>query len=317
MSDADAAAPAAGLDLLIRSSVGPAANKLAALEPTLRRINNHFARYLRAALLQHLRRAVSVTLADIALLPRQELIDGLAAPTHLTMFNMKPLRGTLMMMVDAPLVVTVVETRFGGNGRFPIDTAGREFTAFELKAMRRIVAMMLEQLAVAWEVNGRFEIETLRHETNPQFAGFAAPDALIVASRFDVTVEHGRGTMAVYIPYAGLEPMQEQLNSGIVAEPGNHDRQWSETLAANVEQATITLSAELGTIEVSVGDLVALRPGNVFELRRPETVVVEAGGVPLFRGRWGRHGRKIGVLVEERLMPDATHSAAVMEGTDG
>jgi flagellar motor switch protein FliM len=37
---------------------------------------------------------------------------------------------------------------------------------------------------------------------------------------------------------------------------------------------------------------------------RPDTVVVEASGVPLFRGKWGRHGRKIAVRIEERLDKD-------------
>jgi len=81
----------------------------------------------------------------------------------------------------------------------------------------------------------------------------------------------------------------------------DHDLRWSETLRAGVAQAAITLNVELGKIEISVGDLFALKPGNVFEMDRPETLIVEASGVPLFRGRWGRHGRKIGVLIEDRL----------------
>ena len=49
----------------------------------------------------------------------------------------------IALMIDAPLVVSLVETRFGGNGRFPLNTQ-RDFTAFELKSMRRIVDMTLE-----------------------------------------------------------------------------------------------------------------------------------------------------------------------------
>src|SRR6185437_13842281 len=108
-----------------------------ALEPTFQRINDRFARFLRAALLQHLRRAVTIVPAGIELVEHRELMERLPAPIHLTLFNMKPLRGTLVLMVEAPLVVAIVESRFGGNGRFPINTAHRDFTAFELKSMRR------------------------------------------------------------------------------------------------------------------------------------------------------------------------------------
>jgi flagellar motor switch protein FliM len=283
---------------------------MSTLEPTLQRINDRFARFLRAALLQHLRRGVTITPTGIELVEHRELMEGLPTPIYLTLFNMKPLRGTLVLMIEAPLVVTIVESRFGGNGRFPINLTNREFTPFELKSMRRVVETSLEQLTTAWEPVGRFEVEATRHETNPQFAGFATADDLIIVSMFDITVDHGRGRLGVYMPYAGVEPLQEQLMSGIVADVVDHDRRWSAALQGNVSRAPITLNVELGRIEISVGDLVALRPGNTFEMSRPQTLVVEASGVPLFRGRWGRHGDKIGILVEERLSPPAEDPAA-------
>jgi len=215
----------------------------------------------------------------------------------------------LVLMIDAPLVVSLVESRFGGSGRFPINTANRDFTAFEQKSMRRVVETTLEQFIIAWEPLGRFEIGPLRHETNPQFAGFAHADEQILASTFEVQVDQGRGKIGTYIPYAAIEPLQDQLMAGLVADVGDSDLRWAETLNASVQQASITLNVELGRIDISVGELVGLQPGNVFEMDRPESLVVEANGVPLFRGRWGRHGRKIGVLVEERLVPVAEEQA--------
>jgi flagellar motor switch protein FliM len=271
------------------------------LEPTLQRINARFVRYLRAALLQHLRRGVTVTPTGIDLVEHRELMERLGGPTHLTLFTMQPLRGTVVLMVDAPLVVSLVETRFGGSGRFPISVANRDFTAFELKSMRRVVDTTLEQYLAAWEALGRFEIGALRHETNPNFASFAPADDLILTSTFDVEIDQGKGKIAIFIPYASIEPLEDQLTAGLVADVGDNNTHWSEALCQGVQQASITLNVELGKIDISFGDLVALRPGNVFEMDRPESLVVEANGVPLFRGRWGRHGRKIGVLVEERL----------------
>lgn len=285
------------------SEAGPARNRLSNLEPTLQRINDRFARSLRAALLQHLRRGVTITGTGVKLVEHRELMEKLSSPTHLTLFTMRPLRGVLVLMIDTPLVVSLVESRFGGSGRFPINVANRDFTAFELKSMRRVVETTLEQFIIAWEPLGRFEIGPLRHETNPQFAGFAHAEEQVFSSTFEVQVDQGKGRIATYIPYAAIEPLQDQLMAGLVADVGDSDLRWVETLKSNVQQASITLNVELGKIDISVGDLVGLRPGNVFEMDRPESLVVEANGVPLFRGRWGRHGRKIGVLVEERLAP--------------
>jgi len=320
MSDAEHIAPLRRYDFF--SEHTPAArNRMPELEATLGRINDRFSRNLRAALLQHLRRGVGVLPAAVELIRHRDLIERLGARSHMTLVNMKPLRGTIALVVDAQLVVAIVETRFGGNGRFPID-ANRDFTPFELKSMRRVVETTLEQFALAWEPFGRFEPEIARHETNPQFAGFATGDDLIIVSTFEVTVDHGRGRILVCVPYASVEPMHDQLMSGIVEGVAEQDMHWSDALRHGVEHAAITLNVELGTIELSIADLVALRPGNVFEMDRPETLVVESGGVPLFRGRWGRYGRRIGVRIDERLTPMADVPGAMRQGgaseeTDG
>lgn len=312
MSDAADQGPVvAGFSLLARS--GSTRNLASALEPMLQRINDRFARDLRAVLLQHLRRGVTITPVPLELVEHRELMERLPTPTHMTLFNMKPLRGTLGLMAEASLVVAIVESRFGGNGRFPINTANRDFTPFELKSMRRVIDMTLEQFVAAWEPVGQFELDAMRHETNPQFAGFAAAEDRILVSGFDIEVDHGRGRLAVFIPFAGVEPLQEQMTSGTVSDVVEQDLRWSERLKAGVAQAGITLNAELGKIEISIGELMALRPGNIFEMDKPDTIVVEAGGVPLFRGRWGRHGSKIGVLVEERLAVDE-HGVPVAGG---
>jgi len=287
-------------DLL--SGGGPARARLANLEPTLQRINDRFVRYLRSALLQHLRRAVTITTNGVKMIEHRALMETLHSPTYLTLFTMRPLRGTVVLMFDVPLVISLVESRFGGSGRFPI-IVDRDFTAFELKSMRRVVDTALEQLIVAWEPLGHFEIGPLRHETNPQFAGFAHADDPIMASTFEVTVDQGKGMIATYIPYAAVEPLQDQLAAGLAADTGGSEGHWSETLLCGVQQAPITLNVELGKINISVGDLVSLGPGAVFEINQQESLVVEANGVPLFRGRWGQHGRKLGILVEERLTP--------------
>src|SRR5665213_2716111 len=156
-------------DLL--SEQTPAAAQMPALGPTLDRINHRFARNLRAALLQHLRRGVDVF---------PGLMERVATPTYLTLVNMKPLRGTMLVLFDSQLVVTIVESRFGGSGRFPVPHTNREFTPFELKSMRRVIEMTLEQYATAWQPIGNFEADIVRQETNPQFAGFATADDLIL-----------------------------------------------------------------------------------------------------------------------------------------
>jgi flagellar motor switch protein FliM len=287
-------------DLLTEQA--PAATQMPVIGPSIDRINHRFARNLRASLLQHLRRGVDVFPMPIEVVKHKELMERLATPTYLTLINMKPLRGTLLMLFDAQLVVTIVESRFGGSGRFPVPLANREFTPFELKSMRRVIEMTLEQYATAWQPVGTFEPDIVRQETNPQFAGFATTEDLVLVCAFDVQIDFGKGRLMACIPFTSIEAINEELTSGIVEGSIEYDARWSDGLNSGLQNASITLNVELGNIEITVADLVALQPGTVFEMGRPETLTVESHGIPLFRGRWGRVGRKVGVRIEERLV---------------
>jgi flagellar motor switch protein FliM len=291
--------------------------------PTIEMINERFSQHLRTALLQHLRPGVEVTPPiAIQLIKHGELMERLGVPSSLTLVNFNPLRGTLLVVVDAQLISWIVESRFGGNGRFPITTNHREFSRFEQKATSRVVQTVLDKFALAWRPIARFQPQIIRHETNPQFAGIANSGETIIVSAFDVRVGQGGGKLIICIPYVMLEPMHDELVADVVQATVFHDLHWHESLTTGVGRATVMLNVKLAELDVTVRDLVGLRPGTVFHLNRPESVTVEVNGVPLFRGRWGKHGRKLGVKIDERLPASAdaltaTRSEERKVGGDG
>ena len=141
----------------------------------------------------------------------------------------------------------------------------------------------------------------MRQETNPQFAGIANEAEPLIVSTFEVRVGSGGGKLTIAIPYVLLEPLHERLMAGISAKPVDHDQRWYEQLRIGVGRALMPLNVELADIEITVRDLINLKPGSVFEMERPEVVTIEAEGQPLFRGRWGKYGRRIAVRIEDRL----------------
>lgn len=279
--------------------------------PTLETINERFSQLLRSALLQELQPGTAVTPPHvIQLIKHGELIERLAMPSHLALVRMKALRGTILFVADAELVGWIVDSRFGGNGRFPIPPSNREFTPFEQKSMRRMTGIIVEQFALSWKPIVALEPESQRYESNPQLAGIASAAEPIIVSVFDIKIGGGGGKLTIGIPYVLLEPLHERLMSGIVDRPLDQDQRWHEALRLGIEQAKMTLNVELATIETTVRELLSLRPGSVFEIERPDGVTVEANGLPLFVGRWGRNGRKIAVRIEERLLPAGEASTA-------
>lgn len=271
--------------------------------PTLEVINDRFARSLRVALFHHVRKSVEIDAAKTEIIKHFELIERLPQPSYMVLVGSRSLRGTMLLVADAALVISIVESRFGGNGRFPVTKWERDFTTVEIKVMTRVVEIILEQMTGAWQRVVDIQPEILRYEFNPQFAGVTTAGELVVTTTFTVRVDNGEGKLTICIPSAMLRPILDQLMSGVASETGEPDGRWFEQLKTGIEEVVMPLRVELAEIEMSVQDLLELRPGDVFEIERPQSVVIEAEGVPLFRGRWGRYGRKSAVRIDQPITP--------------
>jgi flagellar motor switch protein FliM len=279
--------------------------------PTLEMIHERFCQYLRSALIQHLRSGIDVTPPiAIQLIKHAELLERFTAPSYLTLVNLRPLHGMALVIVDPQLISWIVESRFGGDGRFRAASTNREFSSFEQRSTKRVVHAVIEKYALAWRPIASFDPQIVRQETNPQFACIANPGESIIVSPFDVRIGQGGGKLFICLPYVMLEPLHDELMAGVVQEAFGNDLHWQEALTTGVARATLMVKVQLAEIEVTVRDLLALRPGAVLGLHRPESVTVKANGVPLFRGRWGKHGRKIGVKIDECFPAGAAATAA-------
>jgi flagellar motor switch protein FliM len=285
-------------DMLVQDQAAPSRM------PTLEVVNDRFSRALRVALFHHLRKGVQIDSGSVALVKHFELIERLASPSYMVLVGVRPLRGTMLVVIDAPLVVATVESRFGGNGRFPVTKTQRDFTTVEHKVMLRVMEIVLEQFASAWQRVAELKPEILRHEFNPQFAGVTAAGEQVIVTTFQIKIDSGEGALTIAIPIAMLGPIHEQLMSTVDSDNAEPDGHWFEQIKAGVEQVVMPLRVELAEIEMSVHDLLELSPGDVFEIERPQSVVVEAEGVPLFRGRWGRYGPKSAVRIDGPISPE-------------
>jgi flagellar motor switch protein FliM len=285
--------------------------------PALEAINERFAQFCRAALLQHLQPPLEIEPQfAIEVVKHAEFLDRLPVPSHLTLVTLRPLSGTILIAAEADLVGIIVESRFGGSGRLPIAAVpNREFAPIELHAMSRVVVRLLDQLAAAWRPVALIMPEIMRCETKPAFAAIAASTDLVIVNNFEVKVANGSGKLTIAIPYQLLHPLHDRLMAGNAERTIARDDAWSEDLRVGVGAAAMPLNVELAAIEMTVRDFLSLRPGSVFEIARPDSVTVQAHGMPLFRGRWGRYGHKIAVRVEARL-PAAPERGPVVNGSE-
>ena len=255
--------------------------------PTLEMINERFARSFRVSLFDMLRRSAQIEVGNVRMLKFNEYIRNLYVPTNLNLVKVKPFRGVALVVLDSKFVFSVVDNYFGGDGRFHAKIEGREFTPTEMRVIRRVLSFIFEDMQNAWSPVSQLEFEYVNSEVNPQFANIATPTEVVVISTFQVELENGGGELHVTMPYTMLEPLRELLSAGIQSDRSDVDERWTSALQEEMKNAEIPLQSYLTKTQITLREVLKLKPGDIIPIEIPDLQVLRAQGVPVFLGNFG------------------------------
>tara|TARA_R110002074_G_scaffold228259_2_gene400016 strand:- start:223315 stop:224322 length:1008 start_codon:yes stop_codon:yes gene_type:complete len=269
--------------------------------PTLEMVNERFARYFRISLFNMLRRSTEMSISGIQMLKFSEYVHSLFVPTNLNIVKIKPLRGSALFVMDPSLVFTIVDTYFGGSGRFHNKVEGREFTATEMRVVRIVLDLIFVDLVKAWEPVLKLNFEYVNSEVNPQFANIVSPTEIMIVSTIHLELEGGGGDIQFSLPYTMLEPIRELLDAGIQSDRGDTDERWKSTLRKDIKTTEVDLVSTLSKQEMTLGDILTFKVGDVLPIDAPEKVIIESGEMPLFRGKLGVSNGFFAVQLQEKM----------------
>lgn len=255
--------------------------------PTLEILNERFARNLRVALFNFMRRNAEISVGPVRVQKYGDFIRNLVVPTNLNLIHMKPLRGTGLFIFDPDFVFLVVDNLFGSDGRYHVRVEGRDFTPTEQRIIQRLLEVVFEEYQKAWKPVFECEFSYVRSEMNTQFANIATPTEVVVSYTFKIELGAGGGDFHVCLPYSMIEPIRDMLYSSMQADRMEADTRWLKLLRRQVQQAEVDLVAHLGNAKVTLGDIVNLKAGDVISLEIPEAVVAEVDGVPVLECKYG------------------------------
>ncbi|TCT23263.1 flagellar motor switch protein FliM [Thermomonas haemolytica] len=265
--------------------------------PTLEMVNERFARTWRIGLFNLLRRSADLSVRGIDMVRFGEYMHSLHVPTNLNLVKMKPLRGTAIVMFEPRLVFTVVDSFFGGNGKYHTRIEGREFTPTEMRVIQLLLKQTFADFTEAWAPVMQVEFEYLNSEVNPHFANIISPREYIVVCRFHVDLEGGGGELHLALPWAMLEPIREQLDAGVQSDRVEKDESWTRALRAQLQDAEVELSSVLAERQISLRELSRLKVGDVIPLDIRQEVPLQVEHLPLFSGEFGVHNGRNAVKI--------------------
>jgi flagellar motor switch protein FliM len=138
--------------------------------------------------------------------------------------------------------------------------------------------------------------------TYEQAADVCAVEEPTLVLSVDVKMERGKSGLQLLIPYNAISALLARLHHGTTQDPEAH-----AALNQTLSDVGLELRAQVGGLEMSVDDVLALAPGDVLSLNAPAAkgVTLYADGVPLQAARPGRNGGRRAVQLDSRLRADA------------
>jgi flagellar motor switch protein FliM len=207
-----------------------------------------------------------------------------------------PDRPPLVLAVEQPLVLEAVDRLLGSDGR--ADVVDRALTDVDRLIARRFFTTLTYCLGQAWKELCGEELELQRTMSYEQVSDVAAIEEPTLVLTIEAKLDAVSTVLALLVPFNAIGALLTRMRSAPAPDPGT-----GEALAANLCDIGIELRAEVGSIELTTDEVLALKPGDVLELETPAAggVLLYADTTPVAPARPGRNGRRRAAQVDSTL----------------
>ena len=269
--------------------------------PTMEIVNERFTRNLRVGLFNFIRRSPEISVGPVTVQRYSAFLRELAVPTNFNIVAIRPLRGSGLIVCEPALVFGVIDTLYGGIGKFQTRIEGRDFSATEQRVINRLVDVITSEYKKAWKGIYPLELEYQRSEMQPQFANIATPSEIVISTSFQLEIGDITGAIHFCFPYSTLEPIRDVLYSSTQGDSIEVDRRWVNVLTREIQAAEVVLVAELARADATIEQLLAMKKGDFIELDREPRIQATVDGVPIFECQYGTHNAKYAIRIDKAL----------------
>ena len=204
-----------------------------------------------------------------------------------------------LFCLDIPLAFGIVERLLGGRGQALEQS--RPLTDIEQAVISGPLEALLARVAGAWRAIAPLELTPDALEMSPKAAQILGGREVVLQVIFAVGGDACVGDLSFCLPLALVEQLlpRDDPDLGAALEGRTAEPVALDAMRRAVGAAPVRVAAELARTEVSVLELLSLRPGHVIRLDKavgdPLDVTVER--TPHLAGRPGLVGHKLGIQI--------------------
>ena len=261
--------------------------------PVLDRLNERWVTEFQRKLTELIRQPVEVSLQQVQLAPYGDWLAAQPMPTSLNLCTVKPWPRSALVAVEGKLLFALVEKYYGGGAAKPAakpaaPVARETLTPSEQRLNKIIVDLLTDQFRRAFAPVATLEFQHAQTEINPNYVNMATPSETMVVTRVEITLGQVGGGVTLVLPLSSFEPVRDKLAEGLKTVSPESRQRWHKSLRAQLENAQLELTSVFIETEITLRELLQMKPGDVLPIEMPKTALLRAGPRPLLRGKFGR-----------------------------
>ncbi|MGR9085940.1 MAG: flagellar motor switch protein FliM [Gammaproteobacteria bacterium] len=253
--------------------------------PELETIFQRFIGFFEMSLSRFTGSSVEIEKSAIQIQPFSEFLQALPSQAHLRMARFSPLRGRAVIAIEPRLVFSITDHYFGGGAQ-PQPSSAVESRPLS-PAMKRVVARFLELMArdlkSAWMPVMDVVLDYADENVEPPFDKIVASDEIAVISTIHVRMNAGGGDLIIVMPNSMIEQIRRVMVETDLTGAEN-DTAWQSDFRQRILRAEVTAVTRLSEKQMTFGQIMQLRIGDVIPIDKPEKLELSVQGVPLYEG---------------------------------
>ena len=169
--------------------------------------------------------------------------------------------------------------------------------------MRGRILAVLRAASAPVVVAGRAALEDIEPGQLDRCLESLVADGL-VAVTFTLELSGNSAEMHICLPYSMIEPIRDVLYSTMHSEQVSSDKRWTTLLTRNLKMAEVELRVPLAETQVTLGQVVDFKVGDVIPLDIGDQVQAMVDGVPVMDCRYGLQNSQVALKIERFLALD-------------
>lgn len=269
--------------------------------PALEFIYDRFSKSFRSALSLFMEKEIEVGVAPVQYVEYAEFIKTLPLPTNMNIIVTENLKGFFIVIFDAKMIFSVLETIFGSSSISVPKIEGREFTKIEFNVIKKLIDLVSVEMEKAWAPVYGIGCKYSRSEINPNYITMVAPEENVSLCEFSIEIGDMTSWMKVCMPYGVLETIKSYLMSTPSREDMEMREKWFMQLRERVLDVPLEIRALLGKKKMHIQEFMQITKDNIIAVDRyvNDPIDIAVYEKTKFRGRMGIYKGNKAVKIEE------------------